>query len=542
MEEQQAEKTPPATIGAGGKPQVNYRLRPPRAGQASATAIILTTLWVLVLLALGTWSSYHAEQRQDQYQLIHLGQQVQEGGHLYVDAWENKPPGMAWINAVLLTLDPSGLATWIFPGLLALLSLGVFARVMAHTLNGNTACLAVILAAVVVTLRLYDTPSINPDFYAASLELLGLSFFIAALVASTTGRKLVAATFSGWCFAGGLCVKQAALAGPVVFLLVSVVAILLRFPNRKRFIIATTFLWTGLLFGCLLVVALLDRRGNLDEAYAAIFTFNRGLLSPNALMGALGSWDRAWGSLSTLQLPLWLAMLGLVVTLTAKKAGLLTRSMAVTLTLWLLAATFLALLGLSGSMRYYQALFPPALWLAGLGLFHLQSAYSKLEKGYRSVVVVAAFTLLVVLGKPLMESYLHGVARSHVASLSPKPQRAMLSAMGAEIRELVPEGKSIYVLAYDPGVYVHAQRRAASRFTYPRSAKQMQEILGCLLEGKAYAILTLDKLPPQFARWCDDTCQASIATLTRNPQHGDTFSPYHIVIPSKPSPSITATR
>ncbi len=87
-----------------------HEARSPRMPSFRNIAPVLSWILVATFIALGTWSSYWAYQRNDQYQLITLGQTVYDGGRLYVDAWENKPPGVAWINALGIAMSGGALS------------------------------------------------------------------------------------------------------------------------------------------------------------------------------------------------------------------------------------------------------------------------------------------------------------------------------------------------------------------------------------------------------------------------------------------------
>lgn len=532
------EKPVHSQTGTPEHPEVTYRLGPPPAASASKLAWGLALSCVPALILAGTWASYVADHRQDQYQLIQLGQRVRDGGRMYADTWENKPPGIAWINAAMLALGREHrLFVWLGPAALALASLAVMGWSMARVLSGRVACVSVFLGAVLVSLRLYDTPSINPDCYAASFETMGLSLFIAALVATRPRSVMFLTLAAGLTFALGATVKQSACLGPVVILFVAIVSKFIRFDGRKRFVLSTILVWVGFLLGCSAVVGVLYQRGTLADAWAAVFTFNRGLLSFDGWARTVSSFSRAWASLSPLQLPLWLAMAGVIVTLATGCAGSIKRAVAGTLSLWIVGAIILALVGPSRSLRYFQAVFPPMLWLAGLGLFHIGDAYGRLERGIRSMVVVLALTVLLLMGRPLAETYLHGLAESHVASQRPLTERSAYKTVGGKLREWVPEGKSIYVLAYDSGVYVHARRPSASRFTYPRSQEQMAEILGDLEADRAHAILVPAKRASQFDRWCAESCRERIARVTNRYRSRGNVGVYEVYLQPRAEPA-----
>src|SRR3990172_7030054 len=154
---------------------------------------------VVGFLTVGTWSSYWAEQRNDQYQLITLGQCVYSGGQLYVDYWENKPPGIAWINALGLVLSLGGqLGVWVLPAAIALLCIIPLWYAVGRLLSPTAGRWTAVLASLLATLRLYDAPSINPDFYSAMFELAACSLWLSAVFASFAWRRLAFGLLAGF--------------------------------------------------------------------------------------------------------------------------------------------------------------------------------------------------------------------------------------------------------------------------------------------------------------------------------------------------------
>lgn len=58
---------------------------------------------------------------------------------MYIDAWENKPPGIAWINALGFILSGgSPFVTWLFPGITALICITIMAWSMSELLSSLT--------------------------------------------------------------------------------------------------------------------------------------------------------------------------------------------------------------------------------------------------------------------------------------------------------------------------------------------------------------------------------------------------------------------
>ncbi len=462
------------------------------------------------MVGLGTWCSYWADQRTDQYQLIHLGKRILDGGRMYVDAWENKPPGLAWINALGLSI--SGLGPWLLPGLMALVGLAAMSRAARMLLSPIAAGGTLALAAVVFTLRLYDTPSINPDCYSSLTALAAVSCWLAALSADHRGRTAWLGLLAGMLWACATLFKQTGIVGIIT---VTTVALLLTLANQehnRRWLATAALSWLGFAIVAGATAGLLYRSGTLELAKEAVWDFNRGLVNLTAF-SAHALWTRTCAGLSPLAAPLLLALIGLIATLRAGSAGRLSSAFACTMALWWVAEVVLALLGPSRSMRYWQGSFPPMLWLAAAGAFHLEDGFRRLPRGHRSALGIGCLTALVLLGRPLVDAHAHGVAQSQLAYAKENRERDRLRALGERIQSLVPGGDTLFVWAYDPGVYLFADRPAAGRHTYPRSADQMAEILSYLEDGKADAWLIPTNGSARFDHWCDDACHQRLDAI-----------------------------
>jgi hypothetical protein len=232
--------------------------------------------------------------------------------------------------------------------------------------------------------------------------------------------------------------------------------------------------------------------------------------------------------LEPLQLPLWLALVGIVATISTGGANRLAKASLAALVLWWIVAADLALMGPSRSMRYWQATFPPMILLAAMGLYHLEEAFRRLDKGYRTALVLVSLTAVLLLARPLIEHYRHGLASSYVAYTQEPTQRERLEDIGRQIQDLVPRGGRIYVLAYDAGIYVHADRRPACRFTYPRSSEQMNEILDELSAGKAHALLIPERPSSEFEHFCDDACHQRLTRVQDKYDPAPSIGPYRV--------------
>jgi len=472
---------------------------------------VLTILVIVVLVSLGTWCGYAAEHRNDQYQLLHLGQCVHDGGTLYEDCWENKPPGMAWLHTLALTVSGGRVAVvWILPGVLCLAALLVFRWSVSVVLSAESARRLVILASFVVTLRVYDAPAINPDSYAASIELAAISFWMVGLTALASRAAWGWSLFAGVCWSAATAVKQPGIAGLLAVMVLAAVLVLRKHLEKERWVRAAVAAVIGFGVGLAGVVAALAFQGTLREAWYAIVSFNQSEVQWGALAEIWQSRHRLRSDLQPLHLPIWAAIAGCVMIWFGRSAGKFSKpACTLLLTWWALAGAF-ALVSPSRSMRYWQAIFPPILWLGAAGAMRVQDAFRRLPPGYRSPFTVISLTAVVLLARPFLEEYRFGVDATREANRTHPTEHDQLDDWARQVTELVPKGESIYIWAYQPGLYVFSGRRAACRFNYPRSESQMKEILETLRSSPPRLLLVPNRPAQEFRRFCNEECNVQL--------------------------------
>lgn len=501
-----SEQSGPA--GAIGEDGPALSIPPTSSPLVQGMAVWFAAAAVLALFVVGTWVSYWADHRTDQYQLIQVGQWVYHGGTVYVDAWENKPPGIAWINALGYVLgrgDP--FFAWVLPGLFGLGAVMLFWLGLLRTLSVPTACAGALLASMVFTLRLYDAASINPDYYSGVLALGACSLWLMAAASPSRTGRWGTALLAGLLWAAAALVKQTGVLGLLSVTLVTVVGLLVTRKNMT-WVVVCVLSWIGFAMGVAGAGYVLWRSNVMQQAIDAVFFFNTSLMSGERFSGLAHAWPRIqqwWGPLA---LPLWLALVGTLATWRVGRARRVASVAITVLVVWWAGETVFALLGPSRSMRYAQATFPAMLWLAAVGMFHVEEMLRRPEKGRRMAPALLIITIAVLLGRPLGERLVDGVATSVVARDTLPTERDNLRALGAQIKVLVPdENARIYVWGYDSGVYVYADRLSASPYTYPRSAQQMDAILTTLEAGDAAVLLVPTRSSHHFDLWCDKECR-----------------------------------
>jgi hypothetical protein len=430
------------------------------------------------------------------------------------------------------------------------------------------------------TLRVYDAPSINPDFYSAMLDLGACAMWLLALQAPRRRTISLLALLAGLAWGASTMVKPTGCVGLFAATVATLMAVALKSDSKQAWVRATVASWIGFAVVLAASAAVLVKNGTLSEAWST-FTFNHGLLDWDRLMAAASSAGRLWAALKPVQLALWLATIGLAAwvaqRITLARAGravgeadegskppfpkglttwkreqpspsapssveqnrgsavfetctTLRGPVVTMMVLWWTVQCVPALMGPSQSMRYWQATWPPMLWLAAVGIEAICGMFRRADRTHKTVMALLLGTCVWCLGWLTFDHHRHGVASAYLHHTGDKNERGQFEAWAERLREIVPTGESIYVWAYDAGWYVHAQRHAACRFTYPRSPEQMEEIISTLETRVAKAILVPARAAPTFAPYCGDSCRDRMAVLLAGYTQEMTLGPYTVWI------------
>lgn len=516
------------------------------AGHRMRWAWVLTAFASGLILTIGLLASYHAEVRNDQYQLIQLGKSLYQGDRLYIDCWENKPPGVAWLNWLGLVLAGGHpLGAWLLLWPAAALSLLGFALSARRLFDDAAAQIAVVTGSLVYGLRIYDTPSINPDFYASVFELAAISIW--CLGACPTGsigisqgraRAAMCAVCAGLLWLAATATKQVGFLGLFAMTVVLSPVILRSSSEASKARWGILWSWIGFLAGALVVCLVLAWQGVLGPAWEAIFLFNRSLLSPAPLLAELfGDSRRLMPDLEPLCLPLWLGTLGVIASVAARRSNNQSFLLTKTLFVWWVLSVVFVLLGPSRSMRYWLATYPPMLWLATAGISCLIALWRCVQGRHRLALMIVLTTITYSLGRPMYDAGLVGLANS-VASYESHPnERDRLRSIGLAVQDLVLPGERIYVWAYHAGIYVFADRLPASRFVYPRSEQQGEEIVDALESGRARLILVPRQGSLDFERRLNAATIGRFRALLTQCEHMGYIEDYLLCRFHTPSPT-----
>ncbi|MFQ5415112.1 MAG: glycosyltransferase family 39 protein [Phycisphaerae bacterium] len=507
--------------------------RPTRQRRIERIAAALTVVIVPAVLTVAGWTTQEFPARADRYLFAQNGETILDGGTVYRDCWNNKPPGMTWLNAaVLLVGARSTYAVTLAAILAGLAAVGVTAWALAQVFGRGIAVVATLMFTVLLAQRSIEGVTNGAEFYTMVADAFAAVLAIGSM--ARQGRAAVRwALLAGACWGVAGLMKQTGAAGPMAAGLAALLALLVG-PVRFRWLARCAVMGAGAAVVVGIAAAVLYWQGALADAYHASVTYNLDLLG--------GGWAAWWPRpshfiyqakpLAWVLLP---AALGAIVTYapdspppqpqarpadtmpprpraslgrTGPGSGRLPRVVVAFLVIWFIVALYGVGLGSSHMPRYWHGVFIPMIWLVAQGLRFIAGA-CRTDIGRNRWTVRAGVIVLAAsyLPTPCYNVYADAIRAYHYAH--DDSERRRLADVGRRIADLTQPDDEIYVWAYQPGVYRYAHRRAACRFagldkvatTHPNAGAIAREIADTLRDRRPKLIAVA---APRLAELRDD--------------------------------------
>jgi 4-amino-4-deoxy-L-arabinose transferase-like glycosyltransferase len=450
------------------------------AGRVRWYVPAVVILLVLPIVAASQVEAHLRIDPMDDGYFAFCGWRIASGDVLYHDVWDNKPPGIFWLNALAFLVFGAGsylgIVVTTTVGILA--AVGAFWAITRRCYPAAGAALGTVLFALYFTHGAYHGGSNRIETYLAAAELLA----VAAFVHGALSRRI------GWIVAAGLAagaaitLKQTGIAALGALLAYTGIALLLRWWSWRLALTRAGALLAGVALLVGATVSILAVRGNLPAAYEAVFAFNRVYFE--AEVSEVGFNFTNYLKLRrfvfpVLTLPVLLAIAALVHA--ALRAPRELRKPATTqlpapillAAVWLAAACFSAWNAPHGYRYYLLPIIPPLLLLATDFLARLQGELGLLERLRRSAAITGALVLIGYFALGAAERQVGRIGSiwsvrqptplsdsSFQWEVEPQPwQRA-----AAHAREITAPSDRLHVWGYWPYVYLEARRPNVSRF------------------------------------------------------------------------------
>lgn len=441
--------------------------------------------WVMLpaILGLAAWTSQEFPNRNDRYLFEHMGQTLRAGGTMYLDCWDNKPPGLGWWNAAVLSIGGgSTYAVTVAAALAGALAVLVTAWGVRRSLGQAPALLTAIVFTVVLSQRYFDALTNGTELYMMSAESVACACAVLAIRGSSGPAPHLLALAAGvaWGVAGLF--KQPAIAGPTAALIGVAGMALYVGAARSRWIVRLLLAGVGAAAVMGGAIAFLEHRGALEAAYRATIEVNLIRPRPDHVIGTYDV-SRSLAQLQPIAGIVLLAIVGGFVALIADRRHpppedapadppaeppppaprRLGPPTIVFLLMWLVLAAYWVGVGPSHMPRYWHGVFVPMMWLFAQATVFVIEACTQGTRAGRYTVTVGAVAFGAIVLRPLLGNiYADALRARHYAESD--SERAKLINLGERIAAHTDPDDRIHVWGYQPGVYRFSDRRAVTRF------------------------------------------------------------------------------
>ncbi len=418
-----------------------------------------------------------------------FGWRVWQGARLYVDVWDNKPPGIYWINALGMLLGRgSYMGVIVLCALAIAAALAAFFVISASLYYRGAAALATVLASFYITHGFYEGGSNRAETFLIAFELVAVALYVRGFVRDRWWVWFLA----GVCCGCALLFKQVGLAAWGAMGLHTIALVLLRKLPWRAGLRRCLLLGAGPACVLALAALALAAQGTLLEAWYAVVEFNRAYFAAGASSLRRTFFNRYMiqqHMLPILLLPLLMTAASLIhASLWALRPALrpadvldrLSRRGPVCphamplLVVWFAAAFYGAIVSPHYFEHYLVPVLPPLLLMSGYLINVLRTEITLTQRLAQRIWVTACFVAMAYFA---FEAY-----RRHVEVLSQvwvyrfeRGRQAEWEVVGDQVARLTRPEDRIQCFGYLPGVYLRARRVNATRYATTEKIGQLYE-------------------------------------------------------------------
>lgn len=437
---------------------------------------------MLLILPIVTLSQFAAHLRVDvvdDQMFGYFGWRIAHGAVVYQDVWDNKPPGIYWTNALGFLLGGDSYDGVIFLCALAVaVSLTCFFVICASVYFRGAAAAATILASFYLTHGFFQGGTNRTETFLMAFELAAVALYVRGFARDRWWRWFLAGVCCGCAFL----YKQVGLAAWGALGLHTIILVVLRDLSWRSGLRRCLLLLAGVLAVVGVATFAILAQGSAERAYFAVFGFNRAYFTTgNSSLTSLELNDfmlRQHMSIALL-LPLLMTIAALIHAALWRlrphdRPADIERQIhalkpacpryMLLFFLWYAVAYYGAAVSPHYFRHYLLPTLPPLMLMSGYLINFLRSEISLTKRMQQRIWVTACFVA--------MGYFAIGALKWHWEELSKvwlfrveQGRQAEWETVGDAVARLSGPGDRIQCLGYYPGVYLHARRINASRYT-----------------------------------------------------------------------------
>lgn len=481
------------------------QLKPPTAGGPAALnagsdgtslRVLITTMALVIvpLIVLSQIIAFWRTDVVDDQMFAYYGWRIAHGAVPYLDVWDNKPPGIYWINALGMLLSGGS-----YFGILVLCGL---ALAVAHTAffigasvvyHRSSAALTTILLACYLTHAYYTGGANRTETFLVAFELTGVALYLHGFARGRWWKWYLA----GVCCGTAFLFKQVGLAAWGCMGLHLFALALFHYLPWRTALGRAVLLLGGATTAIGAAVGVLTAQGALSAACYAVFGFNREYFAAGAseFPYSFVSWALLKEHIKPiLVMPLLMAAAAVihgflwwwrplfrptdVLPAVAERQRRCPLSLGF-FTAWTLVAWYGALMSPHAFRHYLVPTIPPLIFMAGYLIDMLRAEQRLLRRMQQRAWVTVAVVVVGYFAAGAVRTQFQEMSKVWVFRIDPwltgtgQYAPAEWEAVGEAVREVTLPGDRIQCWGYLPGVYLTSKRVNAVRFTTTEKVGQV---------------------------------------------------------------------
>jgi len=464
-------------------------------GTATWLLIVVMVIVVAPMIALSQVIAYWRTDVVDDQMFAYFGWRIAHGATVYIDVWDNKPPGIYWINALGMILGRDS-----YFGIIGLcatalaISHAAFFVIGATVYRRGAAALGTIFLSFYLTHAFYTGGTNRTETFLVACELCAVALYMRGFAGDRAWKWYAAGLLCGAAFL----FKQV---GLVAWGAMGLHTIVLVFARRLSFEIGLKrclLLLGGAATTITVGAAALASQGALSEACFATFGFNQTYFTAGASQFPYNfvTWVLLGEHLQPiLLLPLLMAAAGaihaflwwarpqyrpaeLIEPLNARNPRC--PGAFFLFAVWFLVALYGALLSPHGFRHYLVPTIPPLLLMGTYLINVLRGEVRLLRQLQRRAWITAAFVAMAYFAYGAVKRQFAEVSKVWVFRIDPwlfgegSYQPSHWELVGDIVTRHTGPNDKIQCWGYMPGVYLHARRINACRFTTTEKVGQVK--------------------------------------------------------------------
>lgn len=459
-----------------------------------------TALWMLILvmalvvtpmIVLAEIVAYWRTDVVDDQMFAYYGWRIAHGATVYLDVWDNKPPGIYWANALaMLVSGGSYVGVIVVCGLALAVAHAAFFVAGAAVYSRGAAALTTILLSFYLTHAYYTGGTDRTETFLVPCELIGVAFYLRGFARERWWKWYAAGLFCGLAFL----FKQVGLAAWGCMGLHIILLVIMRDLTLRAGVRRCLLLLGGVVTTVGVAAFVLASQGALGAACFATFGFNWAYVTAGRTQFPYNFANRKVLELHMYPILLVPMLMSAAAVIHAAlwwwrpqhrppeiEAPLRAQRPAcprymVFFVLWLLVAVYGAVLSPHAFRHYVNPIIPPLLLIAGYLVNVLRAETRLLRRMQQRAWVTLSLVVLAYFGWGAVVEQKHAVSKVWVFRIDPTTREpAVWEVVGDAVAELTDPGDRIQCWEYLPGVYLRSRRINATRFSTTEKVGQVSE-------------------------------------------------------------------